>query len=147
MRAQHAGAEVVADASRIAVVDRAPTVPGTEHGLDREFELLHHVDREIPAGLVADHAEEQGADFLQVRGVERIVSRGHSAPKAGWFDQAEDEFVVLLSGSAGLEFDDGSRFELRPGDWLDIPARRRHRVAWTDADEATVWLAVHYQRE
>ena len=79
--------------------------------------------------------------------VERIVSRGHSAPHSGWFDQAEDEFVLLLRGAAGLEFDDGTRVELGPGDWLDIPARRRHRVAWTDANETTVWLAVHYQRE
>ena len=79
--------------------------------------------------------------------VERIVSRGHSAPESGWFDQEEDEFVVPLRGSAGLEFDDGAIVELGPGDWLDIPARRRHRVAWTDENQETVWLAVHYQRE
>jgi cupin 2 domain-containing protein len=79
--------------------------------------------------------------------VERIVSRGHSAPESGWFDQDEHEFIVLLGGSAGLEFDDGSRVELGPGDWLDIPARRRHRVAWTGENEETVWLAVYYRRE
>jgi cupin 2 domain-containing protein len=79
--------------------------------------------------------------------VERIVSRGHHAPATGWFDQEQDEFVVLLRGSAGLEFDDGSHVELGPGDWLDIPARRRHRVSWTDNQNATVWLAVHYQPE
>jgi len=106
---------------------------------------MNNLFRDIPPPA----SEEFFETLAKGRGlrVERVVSRAHSAPKAGWFDQAEDEFVVLLSGSAGLEFDDGSRFELRPGDWLDIPARRRHRVAWTDADEATVWLAVHYQRE
>jgi cupin 2 domain-containing protein len=30
-----------------------------------------------------------------------------------------------------------------PGDWLEIPARCRHRVAWTDPNQETVWLAVH----
>lgn len=94
-------------------------------------------------------AEEFCETLASGRGlrVERIVSRGHSAPESGWFDQQDDEFVVLLRGSAGLEFDDGTGAELGPGDWLDIPARRRHRVAWTDANEETVWLAVHYHRE
>ena len=30
-----------------------------------------------------------------------------------------------------------------PGDWVWLPARCRHRVAWTDPDAPTVWLAVH----
>jgi cupin 2 domain-containing protein len=33
---------------------------------------------------------------------------------------------------------------MRPGDWLVIPARRRHRVEWTDPERPTVWLALHY---
>jgi len=31
-----------------------------------------------------------------------------------------------------------------PGDYLHIPAHRRHRVVWIDPAQATVWLAVHY---
>ncbi len=79
--------------------------------------------------------------------VERIVSQGHRSPATGWYDQAQNEFVVLLSGAARLEFEDGGEVALGPGDWLDIPARRRHRVAWTDDGGATVWLAVHYEPE
>jgi cupin 2 domain-containing protein len=77
--------------------------------------------------------------------VERIVSRGHRAPAAGWFDQDRHEWVALLQGAAQLQFEDGSELRLGPGDWLEIPAHCRHRVAWTDPDRDTVWLAVHYR--
>lgn len=76
--------------------------------------------------------------------VERIVSRGHASPADGWYDQPRDEFVVLLRGAARLEFEDGERLALGPGDWLNIAAHRRHRVAWTDPEQDTVWLAVHH---
>jgi hypothetical protein len=36
---------------------------------------------------------------------------------------------------------------LGPGDWLLIPAHQKHRVAWTDPEAETVWLAVHYSRQ
>jgi cupin 2 domain-containing protein len=76
--------------------------------------------------------------------VERIVSHGHASPADGWYDQACDEFVVLLAGAAQIEYDDGSAVRLAPGDWLNIPAHRRHRVAWTDPACDSVWLAVHH---
>jgi len=76
--------------------------------------------------------------------VERIVSRGHTTPAAEWYDQARDEFVVLLRGAARLRYEDGSIDELTPGDWTVVPAHRRHRVDWTLEDADTVWLAVHY---
>ena len=38
----------------------------------------------------------------------------------------------------------GSTVEMAPGDDLDIPAHKKHRVAWTTPDEPTIWLAVHY---
>ena len=74
--------------------------------------------------------------------IERIVSRGHSSPPGAWYDQPEDEFVLLVSGAARLEFEGGHTLELRPGHWVDLPAHLRHRVAWTDPDADTVWLAV-----
>ena len=77
--------------------------------------------------------------------LERIVSTAHRTPPGEWYDQATDEWVVLLRGSAGLRFADGDEVVLlRPGDFLDIPAHRRHRVEWTDPGEPTVWLALHY---
>ena len=76
--------------------------------------------------------------------VQRIVSRGHATPEEGWYDQLTNEFVVLLKGAARLEYEDGRVLSLNPGDWLQIPARTKHRVAWTDEGVETVWLAVHY---
>ena len=76
--------------------------------------------------------------------VERIVSRGHATRPGEWFDQDTDEWVVLLTGAAGLRIDGQSDVvTLRPGDHLVLPARLRHRVEWTAADVETVWLAVH----
>ena len=77
--------------------------------------------------------------------IERIVSRGHFSPSGYWYDQARNEFVVLLKGSAGLRFEDGEdTVVLQPGNWIDIPAHQKHRVEWTDPNQDTVWLAVHY---
>ena len=78
--------------------------------------------------------------------IERIVSTGQASPQGFWYDQPNDEWVVLLSGSAGLRFEDEVEIHsLQPGDWLLIPASRKHRVEWTDATQPSVWLAVHFQ--
>ena len=96
----------------------------------------------IPPSLPAELIEPLAAAGA-VR-VERIVSRGHASPPGSWYDQDRDEFVLLVSGAARLLFEgDPGPVELRPGDHLTIPARRRHRVEWTTPDGPTVWLAVH----
>lgn len=78
--------------------------------------------------------------------IERIVSRGHHSPEGFWYDQDGDEWVLVVRGNAGLEFEgDMPIVELKPGDHLLIPAHRRHRVAWTSESEETIWLAVHLQ--
>ncbi|THF63037.1 cupin domain-containing protein [Pseudothauera nasutitermitis] len=73
--------------------------------------------------------------------IERIVSHCHASPPGFWYEQADDEWVMLAQGSARLAFDDGRALDLAPGDWVRIPARLRHRVEATGP--ATVWLAVH----
>jgi cupin 2 domain-containing protein len=79
--------------------------------------------------------------------LERILSTGQATPDGQWYDQEMAEWVVLLRGSATLRFEHEAAVELRPGDWLLIPAHRRHRVERTDAEETTVWLALHYSNE
>ncbi|MGR9109126.1 MAG: cupin domain-containing protein [Gammaproteobacteria bacterium] len=77
--------------------------------------------------------------------LERIVSEGHATPAGEWFDQAQDEWVILLQGSAGLSIDGtADPIVLNPGDYLLISARQKHRVEWTSASEKTYWLAVHF---
>ena len=77
--------------------------------------------------------------------LERIISTGQATPAGQWYDQERNEWVALLSGSAGLLFD-GEREPrvMKSGDHLIIPAHVRHRVEWTDPDHETVWLALHY---
>ena len=75
--------------------------------------------------------------------VERIVSNAHVSPPGFWYDQDDDEWVLLLKGCAELDFEGGDRHQMAAGDWLHIPAHARHRVTRTDEEGPTVWLAVH----
>jgi cupin 2 domain-containing protein len=78
--------------------------------------------------------------------LERIVSAGQATLPGEWYDQDTHEWVVLLSGSARLLFEgEKDVCVLRPGDYVNIPAHRRHRVEWTDAKQKTDWLALHYR--
>lgn len=98
----------------------------------------------VPAGLPAERFESLPLSAAQPR-LERIVSAGQATPAGEWYDQPEHEWVLLLRGSAGLRFEGDDRVHiLKPGDWVDIPAHRRHRVEWTHPSEPTIWLAVHY---
>jgi cupin 2 domain-containing protein len=73
--------------------------------------------------------------------IERIVSFGQTT---GWYDQAEEEFVALLSGFASLDFEDGRTLDMKPGDTVTIGAHEKHRVSYTSEDPPCVWLCVFY---
>jgi cupin 2 domain-containing protein len=91
---------------------------------------------------LADELVTTLLDDANVR-IERIVSHGHASPEGFWYDQDQHEWVVVLKGAARLGFEDET-IEMKPGDFIDIPAHKKHRVEWTTPDEATIWLAVHY---
>lgn len=76
--------------------------------------------------------------------IERIISKGHSSPDVGWYDQEQSEWVIVIAGRAIIGFDDKPSVTLKAGDYLNIPAHQKHKVAWTDPDVETVWLAVFY---
>ncbi len=100
-----------------------------------------------PAQVGAEEFFERLAHGNDCR-IERIVSRGHCSPEGFWYDQEEREWVMVISGRARLQFADPEEsVELGPGEWIDIPAHRRHRVAWTAREENTIWLAVFYRGE
>lgn len=98
---------------------------------------------DLPRALI-----DERFDFLVDSGrvrLERIVSTGHVTSAGQWFDQDANEWVAVLRGRARLRFEDEPEpCVLGPGDYVLIPAHRRHRVEWTDPDEPTVWLALHY---
>lgn len=104
---------------------------------------IQNLFRQIPASLPEELVEVL-ARSGELR-IERIVSRGHASPRGFWYQQPKREFVVLLSGSATLEFENGrASADLSPGDYTIIEARERHRVSRTAIDTDTVWLAIHY---
>ena len=95
------------------------------------------------ADLPTHLPEELVTTLLDASGVriERIISHGHASPADFWYDQPQHEWVIVLKGAARLQFEDGM-VEMKPGDFINIPAFKKHRVDWTTPDEPTVWLEV-----
>lgn len=75
--------------------------------------------------------------------IERIISTGQTTPPGEWYDQDQDEWVILLQGFASLAYDDQTEINLTPGDYLLIPAHQKHRVVYTSSEPPCIWLAVH----
>ena len=114
-------------------------VPRFQHlpSKDGKTNLFSDLPQHLPQELV-----QTLLTAAQVR-IERIVSHGHASPEGFWYDQDQHEWVIVLKGAARLRFEDGT-IEMKPGDFINIPAHKRHRVEWTTPDEQTVWLAVFY---
>ncbi len=80
--------------------------------------------------------------------LERIHSCLASSPEGFWYDQAETEWVMVLRGSAQLQFGDDQRPRvLCVGVSLLISPHRRHRVVTTDPDPGTLWLALFWSAD
>lgn len=77
--------------------------------------------------------------------IERIISKGHVSPDEGWYDQIENEWIIVLQGSGTICFDTGFEATLEKGDYINIPSRSKHKVSWTDPDAVTIWLAIFYK--
>jgi cupin 2 domain-containing protein len=80
----------------------------------------------------------------QIR-IERILSHGHASPDEGWYEQEEHEWVLVVQGEAVLRYEDETERRLGVGDYVNIPAGVKHRVAWSDPEQVTIWLAVFYR--
>ncbi len=74
--------------------------------------------------------------------IERVVSTGQIS--SFWYEQSEDEFVLLLDGEAILEFED-SEVVLNIGDYIFIPALKKHKVKFTKKDNYTIWLCIFFE--
>jgi cupin 2 domain-containing protein len=106
---------------------------GTETSKNIFADLPQHLPKEVVQTLIS------AADVR----IERIISHGHASPEDFWYNQPQHEWVIVLSGAARLQFEDAI-LEMKPGDYVNIPAFCKHRVEWTTADEPTVWLGVRY---
>src|SRR3972149_5495898 len=90
--------------------------------LENVFDLIAQQDTLETVGPVVD--------TKNVR-VEVIRSIKPNNPQSGWYDQNEDEFVMVIKGSAELEFQNGAEnqtVQMRGGDYMTIPAHLKHRV-------------------
>ncbi|MES9962422.1 MAG: cupin domain-containing protein [Candidatus Sedimenticola sp. 20ELBAFRAG] len=84
--------------------------------------------------------------LLQCRNVtiERIVSAPGTV--SDLFVQEQDEWILLLQGSAELRMADRT-VKLKQGDSFFIPAQTPHQVTETSAQPLCVWMAVHIHPE
>ena len=103
---------------------------------------MNNLFKDIPSSL----PEELTEVLVSSEGVriERIVSDGHRSPQDFWYDQTQNEWVVVLAGKALLRYVDGRELPLNAGDHVLIPAHKKHRVEWTSNEEQTIWLAVFF---
>lgn len=74
--------------------------------------------------------------------IERIVSTGQTSD---WYDQEENELVILLQGIAKIEYEENVIKEVNVGDYFLIKAHEKHRVIYTSKNPACVWLCIFYK--
>lgn len=74
--------------------------------------------------------------------IQRIVSCGQSSPLGFWYDQDEDEWLILLQGKAGLLMEGGQEISLSSGQHLFLPAHQKHRLQFTSTEPPCIWLCV-----
>jgi len=106
--------------------------------------VIRNIFSEIPNSINGELAEIliRNEHFM----LKRIISQGEATPPGEWFDQDTNEWVILLSGGAGLIFEnEADECVMHPGDYVHIPAHQRHRVEWTDSKQKTIMLAIHYK--
>ena len=105
--------------------------------------LCDNLFTDLPSAI-PDELTDVLASSNSIR-IERVVSTSHSSPEGFWYDQDENEWVVVLKGEGKLAFKNAESVHLKPGDHVLIPAHQRHRVEWTTPEVPTVWLAVFYE--
>lgn len=96
---------------------------------------------------IPTHIENEIVELLAQNSavmIERIISKGQRSPESGWYDQEKNEWVLVLKGEAILSFEDQPSVKLNTGGFINIPSRQKHKVAWTDPEKETIWLAIHY---
>ncbi len=101
-----------------------------------------NIYKQIPDNL-SEEVFEVLAQSKAVK-IERIISKGHKSPGTGWYDQEQNEWVLVLKGNASICFEDETVIDLKEGDYINMSAHRKHRVISTSAITETIWLAIHY---
>lgn len=113
-----------------------------------EPDALHHNPSNLfstelpPTGEEVEHVLHQANNWKLLL----IASNQASCPEGAWMSQVEQEWVMVLRGSAQLQLADPDRMvDLSVGDHLFLPAHCQHRVVRTDPDPGTLWLALLWE--
>lgn len=107
-------------------------------GVNLKKSIFDNIPSNLPEEIIETLIDGDG-----VR-VERIVSKGQRSPNGFWYDQDENEFVILIEGNAKILLENDEPITLNAGDYLNIPAHKKHRIEWTDQETETIWLTVFY---
>ncbi|MBN2781668.1 MAG: cupin domain-containing protein [Campylobacterales bacterium] len=104
--------------------------------------MLKNIFESIPKDLSHEVFEEiVSSEDIKI---ERIISHGHTSPQDGWYDQKQNEWVMVLDGEAILSFEDKDDVKLKKGDFINIKAHQKHKVSYTKPDGYTIWLCIFY---
>ena len=104
--------------------------------------MKNNIYKEIPKDLNQEIIETLiSSESIKI---ERIISNGQASPPGFYYDQCQNEWVILLKGQASIKYESGDEILLSEGDYLNIPAHVKHRVEWTMANTKNIWLAIFY---
>lgn len=76
--------------------------------------------------------------------IKRVISTGQITPEGEWYDQEREEWLIVLQGEGELSYEDDSRIKLTSGDYLYIPAHKKHRVEYTSSIPPCIWLTIFF---
>ncbi|MCL1078853.1 hypothetical protein D5R81_12870 [Parashewanella spongiae] len=79
---------------------------------------MNNLFKDIPTDLSKEVIQVL-AETPQTR-IERIVSFGQKSSENFWYDQDENEWVVVIKGRAQIDFVDGRKCILGQGDFLNL---------------------------
>lgn len=105
----------------------------------------------MPTNLLSQLPSNEGKEVFETifqnsaLKIERIISFAQTTPEGEWYDQDEDEFVLLVEGSATIFFEDNSEVILKKNDYIHIEAHKKHRVTSTSLD--ALWLCIFFKNQ
>ncbi|MDU5417141.1 cupin domain-containing protein [Peptoniphilus harei] len=98
--------------------------------MDKLYNIFKNIKFSRDGEIEEKIYEDEGIKVLRTLSLDQVTD---------FYDQDELEIVFLLKGKAQIEYEDGSRLDLREGDSLVIRPHEVHRVSW---QEEAVWLCI-----
>ncbi|QQE46311.1 nif11 domain/cupin domain protein [Peptoniphilus harei] len=98
--------------------------------MDKLYNIFKNIKFSRDGEIEEKIYEDEGIKVLRTLSLDQVTD---------FYDQDELEIVFLLKGKAQIEYEDGSRLDLREGDSLVIRPHEVHRVSW---QERAVWLCI-----